>query len=184
MLKSNLRTPLLAVMVMVCLGLAIPIAVGQSIFGTLIGSVVDSSGGFVPNANVTLKNAESGDLRKTVTNSDGYFTFSSVPVGTYTLTVEAPGFQKYQETGLAFTGAEKKNVNIALKVGGTTEQVDVVSAADVLTPVDSGEKAATLTTKQLQDFSVVGRSAAEFIKILPGFSIIGTATENRPTFPA
>jgi hypothetical protein len=52
----------------------------------------------------------------------------------------------------------------------------------VIVPVDSGEKSATLTTKQLQDFSVVGRSAAEFIKIMPGFAIANTGTENRSNF--
>src|SRR5437764_12280904 len=58
-------------------------------------------------------------------------------------------------------------------------EVDVVSAADTLVPVDSGEKSATLTTKQLQDFSVVGRSAAEFIKVLPGFSPNGVGVSNK-----
>ena len=71
---------------------------------------------------------------------------------------------------------------MTMKVGSTAETVSVSAEADVLVPVDSGEKSATLTTKQLQDFSVVGRSAAEFIKIMPGFAVAGTGTENRSNF--
>ncbi|MCX6599075.1 MAG: carboxypeptidase regulatory-like domain-containing protein, partial [Acidobacteria bacterium] len=122
------------------------------------------------------------DIRTTVSNSDGYFTFAAVPVGTYEATVEAAGFQTYVISGLGFTGADKRNLDIVLKVGSTSEKVEVTGAADLLSPSDSGEKSAVLTTKQLQDFSVVGRSAAEFIKILPGFAISNTGTENRANF--
>ena len=69
-----------------------------------------------------------------------------------------------------------------MKVGSTAETVSVSADGRSLVPVDSGEKSATLTTKQLQDFSVVGRSAAEFIKIMPGFAVAGTGTENRSNF--
>jgi hypothetical protein len=154
----------------------------QSIYATLTGVVSDTSGAVVPNANITLKNQSSGDVRKTVSNGDGYFTFSSIPTGAYSVTVESSGFEKYEVTGLSFTGAEKRNLDISLKVGSSATQVDVISQADILAPVDSGEKSATLTTKELQNFTVVGRSAAEFIKVLPGFAIAGTGVENRASF--
>ena len=69
-----------------------------------------------------------------------------------------------------------------MKVGSTAETVSVSAVTDLIVPVDSGEKSATLTTSQLQDFSVVGRSAAEFIKIMPGFAVASTGTENRSNF--
>ncbi len=154
----------------------------QSIFATLTGTIADGSGAVVPDAKVTLKNAGSGDIRRTVTNAEGYFSFSAVPTGTYSVNIEAAGFQKYEEDGVTFTGSEKRNLNIALTVGSTTTEVKVVSAADRISPVDSGEVSSTLTEKQLQNYSVVGRSAAEFIKVLPGFAIAGTGTENHANF--
>src|SRR5262249_45206243 len=63
-----------------------------------------------------------------------------------------------------------------------SQKIEVTSAMDIVTPVDSGEKADVLQTKQLQDFSVVGRSAAEFIKILPGMAQSGNGVTNRPGF--
>lgn len=165
------------------LSLAIPASsFGQSVFATLTGSVVDPSQAVVPNAKVALKNTASGDIRRTVTNQDGYFTFSSIPVGSgYELSVETSGFTPYKATDLAFSGAETKSINIALKVGTTADTVDVVSAVEAV-PTVSGEKSSTLTQKELQNFAIVGRNAAEFIKILPGFSIAGTGTENRTNF--
>ena len=53
----------------------------QGIYATLTGIVTDQSEAIVPDAKVTLKDAQSGSKRDTVTNSDGYFTFASVPVG-------------------------------------------------------------------------------------------------------
>ena len=65
----------------------------QGIFATLTGVVSDPAGAVVSNAKVVLRNAESGDERNTVTDSQGYYTFASVPVGTYDLSVEAPAFR-------------------------------------------------------------------------------------------
>jgi len=154
----------------------------QSIFATLTGTISDPSGSVVAGATVVLKNEASGDVRRSVSNNEGYFTFASIPTATYSVEIESAGFGKYQETGLAFTGSEKRNINVVLKVGNTATQLDVVSASDQIVPVDSGEKSFTLTAKQLQDFSVVGRSAAEFIKIMPGFAISGSGVANRPGY--
>lgn len=170
-------------MVLVSTALAATTLSAQSIYATLTGVVSDPAQAVVPNAKVTLTNVASGDVRRTVTNADGYFTFASVVVASYDLTVEAPGFAIYKASGISFTGAERRNVDVVLKVGATSETVEVSGMADLVVPVDSGEKSAVLTTKQLQDFSVVGRSAAEFIKIMPGFGIAGTALKTGRTSP-
>ncbi|MBL0155652.1 MAG: carboxypeptidase regulatory-like domain-containing protein [Bryobacterales bacterium] len=170
----------------ICLVLSLAVFTGtlpaQSIYATLTGTVSDPAQAVVPNAKVSLKNKASGDIRNTVTNSEGYYTFAALPVGAYDLQAEAAGFISAKIEGISFTGGDLRKQDVALKVGSTSERIEVTSVADVLTPVESGEKSATLTTKQLQDFSVVGRSAAEFIKILPGFSISGTGTQNRASF--
>jgi len=153
--------------------LAVPPVHGQSIFATLTGTVSDPSGAVIPNVTVKLKNQQTGSLRDTSTNAEGYFTFASLPVGdfAYELTVEAPGFVSYKGSGIALNGGEKRNMNLILKVGETTETVEVTAGAEELATVDSGEKSATLTTKELQNFVSVGSNAAEIIKIMPGFGI-------------
>jgi len=145
--------------------------------------VSDPSGAVVPQAKVRLKNEQSGSLRETVTNSDGYYTFASVAVGdfTYELTVETKGFVTYKGTGISLGGGEKRNINVGLTVGSTTETVEVTAALGELTTVDSGEKSATLTSKELQNFVQVGSNAASFIGIMPGFGI-QNGTSNHANF--
>src|SRR5689334_7932823 len=121
----------------------------QAIFATLTGIVSDSSGAVVANAKVTLRNSLSGDVRESTTDGQGYYTFASVPVGTYNLTVEAPGFQNFKVNDISMGGGERRNVNASLQVGSTNQTVEVTGTADILAPVDSGEKAAVLTTAQL-----------------------------------
>jgi hypothetical protein len=155
----------------------------QSLFAELTGIVSDSSGAVIPNATVKLINEKSGSTRDTVTNAEGYYTFASVSVGdfTYKLTVEAQGFQAYSAPGLTILGGEKRNVNVELKVGSTTQTVEVTGVVQLITTVDSGEKSQTLTAKQLTNFVQVGSDAAEFIKIMPGFAI-QNGTSNKANY--
>jgi len=90
---------------------------------------------------VHLRNEATGSLRDTVTNSDGYFTFASLAVGdfAYEMTVEAQGFVNYKATGITLGGGEKRKINLTLKVGPTTETVEVIGSTEQLATVDSGE---------------------------------------------
>jgi len=154
---------------------------GQSIYATLTGVVSDPSQALVVQATVRLRDEQSGSIRQTITNREGYYSFVSVPVGGYELTISAPGFETYKEMGIALGGGEKRNVNVTLKVGSTTETVVVSDTLDMLVPVDSGEKSTTLNTKQLQNFVQVGSNAAEYIKIMAGFGI-KNGTSNAANF--
>lgn len=143
----------------------------QSIYATLTGVVSDPSQAQVAHAAVKLRDQQSGSLRDSVTNTDGYYTFASVPAGAYELTVEAAGFNVYKVGGIALGGGEKHNVNVTLTLGTTATTVEVNVTAEALVPVDSGEKSNRLTTKELGNFVQLGSNAAEFIKIMPGFGI-------------
>ncbi|HUO28699.1 MAG TPA: carboxypeptidase-like regulatory domain-containing protein [Bryobacteraceae bacterium] len=140
---------------------------------TLTGVVSDPSGAVVPQAKVRLVNEKTGDARETVTNNDGYYTFAGMAVGdlTYKLIVEAKGFVTFEAPGISLLNGEKRNVNVTLKVGNTSETVEVMGVADSIVPVDSGEKSETLTTSELQNYVQVGSNAAEYIKIMPGFAV-------------
>src|SRR5215472_6350955 len=84
----------------------------QSIYGTLTGIVSDPSQAVVAGASLTLRDQQSGSQRETVTNTDGYFTFSSVPPGTYQLTVVAKGFETHKQSDIALGGGDKLNYNV------------------------------------------------------------------------
>jgi len=149
---------------------------GQGIFATLTGVVSDPSGAVVNDAKISLKDAISGSVRDTATNTDGYFTFASVPVGTYVLSVEAKGFQTYKAEGIVMNGGDKQNFNISLVVGTTSQTVEVNAQATPLVTTDSAEKSFTLESAQLQNLTQVGSDAAEYIRIMPGFGIQNGST--------
>ncbi|MDQ3648702.1 MAG: carboxypeptidase-like regulatory domain-containing protein [Acidobacteriota bacterium] len=142
----------------------------QSLTGQLTGTVTDEKGAVIPNATVEMKNEASGDVRRTVSNDEGFFSFAAVQAATYVVTIDSSGFAKYQQTGLVFNIGDKVNLrDIALRPGGVGEQVTVTASQNQIVPVDTGDKAALISAEQIQNISVVGRSAAELIKILPGF---------------
>ena len=157
------------------------LSVAQGIFATLTGVVSDPSGGVIPNATITLRDSTSGSTRNTTTNGDGYYTFASVPVGTYELTVDAPNFRQYKATAISLGGGEKRNVNVALQVGAAGETVQVNAQSIDLAVTDSGEKSFSLQTEELENFTQVGSNAAEYIKIVPGFGITN-GTSNKSNY--
>jgi hypothetical protein len=184
-LLRNAHQPPLACLIILalfwCLGPAANIQ-AQNVSATLTGTVADASGALVPGATVILKNESSGDQRRTVSNSEGFFSISAIQPASYTVTIEAPGFSRWEQKGVAFNPGDKRNLSdIALTVGSSTETVTVVGAAEMITPVDSGEKSEVIGQRELQNVSVVGRNAAEFIKILPGMALTGGLV-NRPGY--
>src|SRR5271165_2579789 len=129
----------------------------QNTSAALTGTVADSTGAVIPNATVILKSESSGDTRRTVSNAEGYFTISAIQPGSYTVTVEASGFSKWEQKGVSFNSGDKRNLSdIALAVGATTETVEVTGVAQDITPVDSGEKSSVISEKQLQNVAILG----------------------------
>lgn len=166
----------------VALLLALPLAFGQSQFATLNGTVVDASGAVANSANVTVKETASGELRKTVTNRDGFFSVPTLPAGTYQVIVEMTGFRKWVGSGIVLNGSDSKTMNIELKVGGGNETVEVNALTQEVATVDSGEKSALISSKDLQDLSLVGRNATEYLKLLPGATLQNNNAVNRPSY--
>jgi hypothetical protein len=149
----------------------------QSIYGTLTGIVSDPQQAVVAAASIKLVDEQSGSQRDATTNTDGYYSFVSVPPGAYTITVTAPGFETFRQTGVSIRGGDKINVNVGMKIGATANVVEVMGSVDIAVPVDSGENASRLTVKELDNFVQLGSNAAEFIKLMPGFGI-SNGTQN------
>ena len=158
---------------------AVSTASAQSMYGSLTGTVMDSAGAAIYGADVTVKDASSGVTRKSVTNREGFFSLSTLPASTYEVVVAAKGFATYDATGIALNGSDIRTMNIELKVGAISEVVEVHGATTDVAPVDSGEKSALLSAKDLQRLSLVSRDAAELVKLLPGSILSANNAENR-----
>src|SRR5579862_1417529 len=129
------------------LGSASPLR-AQSIYGTIMGTVSDQSGAVVPGATVLLKNVGTEEVRKSETNNEGYFSYSSVPAGNYTLTVRLAGFQTVVTEGIQVTGASAQAFPFKLSVESAATKVEVTTSANQTIPTDSGQKTVELSQKQ------------------------------------
>ena len=125
--------------------------------GQISGFVRDPSGAVVPAAGVVATNSGTKEPHRTVTNSEGYFVFPQLVVGTYTLTIEAQGFKRYVKAGIALNAEAKVSSDVDLTVGDTSESVEV-TASSAAVQVDSAQVSTTIETKQMQDLTLNGRN--------------------------
>ena len=116
----------------------------QTVTSSLSGTVADNSGASVPNAKVVLTNEGTKTSQSTTASGAGYFSFTAILPGTYTLTISAKGFATWAEKGITIYQQESRSVtNIALKVGAVTETVEV-SAVESPVPLETGASSTTL----------------------------------------
>ncbi len=145
---------------------------------SLSGVVLDQSGAAIPGAAVTLESTLSGTPRTVASNGAGAFSFAAVPSGDYNLTVEKSSFAKFVQTGIHLDpGDSRALTDIRLAVGGQAQTV-TVDATVAGIPLDSGQLSATITARNLDQLSIVGRDATELEKTLPGFAIRNLGPQN------
>ena len=108
---------------------------GQNLTGTINGSVSDSSGAMVPGATVTIANAETGVVERSIkTDSGGRYQAPALLAGTYRITIQANGFAPVVVASVPLNVDQSIPVNITLKLGTVTSQVSVaetISGPDV-----------------------------------------------------
>jgi hypothetical protein len=154
----------------------------QRFTAELNGTVVDESGGVIPGADVVLINENSRTEYRSVTNADGFFAFSAVQAGTYTVQVSLQGFSTYEVTGIPLNAGDSRSLrDLPLKVAALAETVSVTAEVQ-LTPLNSGEKSTTLTSDVIENIPIVSSSAAELLRILPGMTPQTAGVSNRPNF--
>src|SRR5207247_9407090 len=97
----------------------------QVLYGSIVGSVRDPSGGGVPGAAVTIAHLETRLSRETVTDATGAYAFSTVPTGTYALKVSLPGFKTFSRPNVPVNLNSVTRIEAALQVGQMTEDLEV-----------------------------------------------------------
>ncbi len=132
-------------------------AYGQVDEGSITGTVLDTTGAVVPGAQVTLLNKDQGNSLQTVTNSTGGYTFSPVRIGRYVLTVTAKGFSKTTQENLTVTIAQNLLVNVQLKIGAATENVEVSTAPPQMQTEDASV-GQVIGSEEVNDLPLNGRN--------------------------
>jgi len=163
-------------MALACLTLGMSsLATGQAAT-SVRGSITDPTGSTVAGAKVLLANSDSKTERNATTGEQGEYQFLFVPPGTYTLTVTAKGFQRYQLAGLQLLVNTPATVNAELKVGGASEVVDVTSEQPALNLVDASI-GNSFDETQVKQVPLEGRNVPDLLSLQAGVAYTGNRTD-------
>jgi len=121
--------------------------------GGIRGVVTDESGASVPIAEVTLTNLGTNQVINTTTGPSGVYLFTSLPIGDYQLTVQAPGFKTFTRSPVTVVTATTATVDVVLEVGDVTEQVEVVGSPISL-KTSSAEVSTIMERKAMMDLPI------------------------------
>jgi len=148
---------------------AAPLAVAQGSlsFAQLNGSVIDPAGRVVVGAQVTVRDPDTGNSFQASINSAGFFVIPSLPPGKYDLTVSAPQFAKYQQTGITLTVGQVATVNPTLKVAGASAEITVTTETPLIEPTKT-EISQVIETQQIDTLPISNRVFTDFALLTPG----------------
>jgi hypothetical protein len=159
-------------LVVLSLWVGIPV-IAQSGRGTLTGTVKDSTGSAVSGATLNLRESNTGSAYVGTSSSEGLFTFPELPPGTYTLEVNAAGFQSFEQVGIVVQVASTSTVTAELKVGSAESTVTVTGDASHLES-ESSDAGFSMTPQVLASlplpFGGEIRNPLEFASLSPGFA--------------
>lgn len=135
--------------------------------GTIAGTVLDPSGAAVIGAKVTVTNVATGFTRDTQSAVDGGYLFPLLPVGTYSVAVEAAGFKRSEQKGIQVKADQSSAVSISLQIGATSETISVEANAD-LVETRSGALSRVVSRQNIVELPLNGRNAASLVLLAPG----------------
>jgi hypothetical protein len=161
-----------------CVALLTVGAVAQVQNGQFTGTVTDPSGAAIPNAKVTVTNLGTGLTVTAMSNQTGLYTAKELPVGSYKIVTEAPGFRTMTNTNLALNAGTIEHVDFKMQLGEAKEVVEVTGAAAAVNTEDS-KLATTVTATQINNLPLNGRNVYDLMQLAPGaVNVLGVDFEN------
>lgn len=151
--------------------------IGQIDTGGITGTVRDKSGAVMVGAKVTLTNQATGVIASTVSTSTGTYVFDAVKPGTYTVTVDAAGFQTYINQGVIVHVQQIVTIDIPLVPGSVSQQVTVTAAAPLL-QTENAALGQTVDSKTVNDLPLNGRDWVSLAQLSAG---VATAPPTQPS---
>src|ERR1044072_5650171 len=128
-MSRYVRTCTYILLVSLAACLLVPCAFSQETTAGIQGTVKDPTGAVVAKATVEVTSPSMIGSQKATTDTSGDFRFSSLPVGSYVITVTAAGFRPFKQCGIDLTAGRLPLLDVVLAVGGATETVEVTGQA-------------------------------------------------------
>lgn len=138
------------------------------------GTVTDSAGGLVPEAKVTLTNSETGKTQEVTASEDGFYRFTGLPPGKYTLEVEKTGYKKKLFENVTINAESVQGVDIALEPGEVSATVTVTENTATVLETENANIDKSISTQEIRQLPQTGRDPYELLRLTPG--IFGDAS--------
>ncbi|HZT32448.1 MAG TPA: TonB-dependent receptor [Bryobacteraceae bacterium] len=156
----------------------------QTLYGSVVGNVKDSSDAVIAQAKVTLTNVETKQTREAATTDAGSYNFPTVPPGTYEIRVSKEGFTPYVQTGVVVAVNNTVRQDITLRLGAVSESVTVTGGIPLL-QTDRAEVRSDVTSDQLGNLPMsIGRNYQTLFVTLPGFGGVQSSYNSTPSNPS
>lgn len=143
------------------------VAAGQTVTGSVIGEVTDSTGAVVTSGSVIARNLDTGVDTQTSTNAQGLFRIDFLPIGHYQVTVQASGFEKWATPPFSLEVLQTADFKVRLTVGSANTQVTVSAATPILN-TDTPTLGSTFTANTIQNFPLNGQDFSALTLYMPG----------------
>jgi len=149
-----------------------PLAAQTTTTADALGVVTDTSGAVVPGATVTIKSADSGDVRTETTNDQGQYRFPLLKPGEYLVSASAKGL-KSNVSKVALLVGQAQEVNISMNALGTSSVIEVTADAAIL-QTENANIETSFNSKQVEDLPVAGGDLTTFAMTTPGVRVAVT----------
>jgi hypothetical protein len=173
MLLNSLPRPRFFLLALLTFLVAIPVWAGVG--GSISGNVKDPAGNVIPNASVGVKDVNTGRLYQTQSDSSGHFTLPVLPVGTYQMTVVAPGFGSYVRKDITLNDNGALTFDVPLAVGSVADTVSV-SDYSIHVETTNSQMGEVVSGRQIEAMPLNGRSFTDLLSLQPGVAPMTSIT--------
>ena len=160
---------------------ATPYSFGQAVYGSIFGTVTDSSGAVIPNATVVVTDVAKGTSVNVTANGSGEFTADHLIPDVYTIKVTADGFKGFQQNDVQIFADTSVKISAAMQVGGSDQTVEVAADQVPQLKTDRADVSTTFNSKEIIDLPIPDRNFTNLQLLLPGAQLLGwshAASEN------
>ena len=155
----------------IVLALSTSVAIAQIQAGRIVGTITDPNNAVVPNARVVITNTATNQAQSLTSNNAGEVVLTPVNPGIYHIEVTAPGFGMAEINKVEVLVGQSTRVDVALRLGETSTKIEVVATAPLLN-TESGTLGQEISTKQITDLPLNGRSFYELARLTPGATLL------------
>ncbi len=170
-----------SVLLLVSTAFASPASYGQAVYGSIFGTVTDTTGATIPNAAVVVSDPAKGTEITVQANESGNYTADHLIPDTYTIKVNAPGFKGFEATGILVNADAAPKIDAVLAVGSAGETVTVNGDAIPQLKTDRADVSTIFSGKEFVDLPIPSRNFTGLQLLLPGAQQVGfthAASEN------